>query len=605
MTEQQVYLGKITYKRGPDDFLYVTGLVSDDTLDLDQQRCDPDWLDVEVPKWAKIGNVRLMHTATAVGKATEIEKSGTGWNSTIKVTNAQTATDIEEGVLTGLSVGIKNPIVEKSMLAPKGVITGGSIVEVSLVDRPANPSCSIVMAKMVDGTKDWEGKSVDVNDSNHPDLIATELAATEGLEPGKDDQVLPCHACAGTGKTSEVPGETCARCGGNGEEPIDAVDNDVQHSDATGYDANDNIDRQKAATAECETCDGDGKIRDGNMDCPDCKGTGKVKKFVDSDYWTDSELTAFKGLTTNLEKRDFSDKERKSLAKTGDALPDGSFPIKTVSDLKNAIRAIGRAKDPAKAKAHIKSKAKELGQTALIPDNWKGQFPDDSFLGKLKVACSPLADAIAKAADPGTYVHAPADISAVIGQICDLAIAELNEMKNGEDEIWDVGILMSAISYIAMWANHEANAGETAPPFNQEDDDMSNVFVGFGANPDLLKAASAEGATQEDKDAARADLLKVLGVDDVIAKAEETSSTLQKSVETLEARLNEISEFALPTDVAVRQTQDQRRTATARDTISSKAAQIRAQAEAWTGDAAFKTSLFEEADRLEASARAL
>lgn len=71
-------------------------------------------------------------------------------------------------------------------------------------------------------------------------------------------------------------------------------------------------------------------------------------------------------------KREFSDDKRKELANSGAALPDGSFPIENGSDLENAIRAIGRAKDPAKAKAHIKSRAKALGMTDKIPDDWEG-----------------------------------------------------------------------------------------------------------------------------------------------------------------------------------------------------------------------------------------
>lgn len=72
-----------------------------------------------------------------------------------------------------------------------------------------------------------------------------------------------------------------------------------------------------------------------------------------------------------IQERDFSDKKRESLAKSGKALPDGSFPIENEKDLKNAIQAIGRAKDPAKAKAHIKARAKALGCTDCIPDTWE------------------------------------------------------------------------------------------------------------------------------------------------------------------------------------------------------------------------------------------
>ena len=69
-------------------------------------------------------------------------------------------------------------------------------------------------------------------------------------------------------------------------------------------------------------------------------------------------------------KRDFSDKERKTLAASGKALPDGSFPIENEEDLHNAIQAIGRAKDPAKAKAHIRTRAAAMGATGALPDSW-------------------------------------------------------------------------------------------------------------------------------------------------------------------------------------------------------------------------------------------
>jgi len=72
-----------------------------------------------------------------------------------------------------------------------------------------------------------------------------------------------------------------------------------------------------------------------------------------------------------IEARDFSDKERSKLAKKGEALPDGSFPIKNVSDLENALRSIGRAKDYAAARRHIIKRAKALKATKKLPPDWK------------------------------------------------------------------------------------------------------------------------------------------------------------------------------------------------------------------------------------------
>jgi hypothetical protein len=75
--------------------------------------------------------------------------------------------------------------------------------------------------------------------------------------------------------------------------------------------------------------------------------------------------------TEELNEREFSEKKRKELAKEGEAMKDGSFPIANVQDLKNAIKAHGRAKNPAAAKAHIKKRAKALGKSDLIPAEWK------------------------------------------------------------------------------------------------------------------------------------------------------------------------------------------------------------------------------------------
>lgn len=74
-----------------------------------------------------------------------------------------------------------------------------------------------------------------------------------------------------------------------------------------------------------------------------------------------------------MEKADFTEKERKSLAKKKEALPDGSFPIRNTSDLKNAIRLAGNAKNPERARRWIKKRAKSLGAESMIPDTWKAQ----------------------------------------------------------------------------------------------------------------------------------------------------------------------------------------------------------------------------------------
>ena len=153
MTDEikSIYLGNLTAKRGKDGFMYVKGLASDDTLDLDQQICDPEWLKSALPDWFALGNIREMHQSKAIGKATEMEQTGSGFVVTAKIVDEQAAKMVEEGIYTGFSIGIKNARVIKDNKAPGGRICSGSVVELSLVDRPANPSCVIEIAKSVDG----------------------------------------------------------------------------------------------------------------------------------------------------------------------------------------------------------------------------------------------------------------------------------------------------------------------------------------------------------------------------------------------------------------------------------------------------------------------
>ena len=71
-----------------------------------------------------------------------------------------------------------------------------------------------------------------------------------------------------------------------------------------------------------------------------------------------------------LFERKFSASERKQLADKGKAEKDGSFPIKNVTDLKNAIKAFGLSKDKAKTKRWIKKRAKELKAEKYLPASW-------------------------------------------------------------------------------------------------------------------------------------------------------------------------------------------------------------------------------------------
>jgi hypothetical protein len=69
-------------------------------------------------------------------------------------------------------------------------------------------------------------------------------------------------------------------------------------------------------------------------------------------------------------KRAFSDEQREDLAKEGKAMKDGSYPIDSEQDLRNAVQAYGRASNKPATKAHIMKRAYDMGLQEVIPPNW-------------------------------------------------------------------------------------------------------------------------------------------------------------------------------------------------------------------------------------------
>ena len=334
-----IYLGDLTVKRGEDGYLRVKGLATDDTLDLDEQICDPAWLAKAMPAWMEIGNIREMHQSKAVGKAMEMTTDGTGFVVEAKVVDKEAAMKVEEGIYTGFSVGIKGARVVKDANAPGGRIVGGQIVEVSLVDRPANPSAVIEIAKSVDGEL-VKGEAVDETKFASGTDINTD-AVTSGVPVIANENA--------DDKPRDAWYQPCSQCGGSGHKS--------------------NVDANALTEIRCERCNGSGQEPEGEHE--------QIQQDSPSNPAISDDINhEIKGAEGELEKKDYSDKERSDMADAGQALPDGSFPIKTKKDLKNAIQSIGRAKDPAKAKAHIKARAVALGQADLIPDSWKAFEPD-------------------------------------------------------------------------------------------------------------------------------------------------------------------------------------------------------------------------------------
>ena len=146
------YASILKYDENDDGTLMVYGNATDDSLDLDQQICDPAWLEKAMPDWfTSGGNIREMHGPNAAGVAKEYENKNGKHIIGVHVVDPLAVKKVKTQVYRGFSVGIKAPRVVRDNKAANGRIIDGSIIEVSLVDRPANPNAKLILAKSVDG----------------------------------------------------------------------------------------------------------------------------------------------------------------------------------------------------------------------------------------------------------------------------------------------------------------------------------------------------------------------------------------------------------------------------------------------------------------------
>jgi hypothetical protein len=106
---------------------------------------------------------------------------------------------VETGVLKGFSVGIRGPRVVKDDKAAGGRIVDGEIVEVSLVDRPANPVCTLSLAKSVDGKMTPVEELIEKAD----EMTSEESTSSEVSAPPKESEV----SAPPKEEESSVPGE--------------------------------------------------------------------------------------------------------------------------------------------------------------------------------------------------------------------------------------------------------------------------------------------------------------------------------------------------------------------------------------------------------------
>ena len=306
------YAADIT-KKDPKNRI-VEGFVSSGRRDTGGHIIDPAWLKSALPPWmASYGNIREQHDPKrAAGRAKSVDLTTTpGPHLSTKIVDPLAWEKCEEGVYNGFSVGIKNPKIVRDAEAPNGRIVGGDLIEISLVDRPANEDARFTLLKAL-GANEWKdaqsGAVVEWAPLPVPDVAKCDLDGCDcTCKPGAPDPDCDCQ---------------CAMC---------------QAARASvGMDADGDFDGDKAASA------------------------------------------AENALLPDVMKRDFSAEERKALAAKGHALPDGSYPIPDKDALGRALTlARSGHGNVAAAKRLIKRRAKALGATDMLPEDWGGPSDDD------------------------------------------------------------------------------------------------------------------------------------------------------------------------------------------------------------------------------------
>ncbi|MGW7001423.1 hypothetical protein ACWGCW_01000 [Streptomyces sp. NPDC054933] len=333
------------FEEDSDGNLVVYGKATDGSVDTDEQIVDPEWSGKALQTWMESGpNVRVQHNPArdpaGRGLKVELNRDGDGahWVKSLVVEPVAQRL-VKHGVLRAYSVGISRPVVERDVTgkARGGVIKGGELFELSLVDRPANRSCSISLVKAEGATGDWsEGDLLDA------------LAKAEA-----DDNVV-------------TKAEDAAAPAGDAEPEADDVAKSADPFKLWQRD------RQEWLAGE--------PARGGAVD-----GTEYLAKRAAWQKWqADGEESGFgeDGYPLWLAKRDMDPNvgggtDRDKIAAEDFAGKNRSFPIVTPKDVADAAQSIGRAGDdnypPEKLKANIIAIAKRKGPQfeAKLPDAWK------------------------------------------------------------------------------------------------------------------------------------------------------------------------------------------------------------------------------------------
>ena len=132
-----------------DGTLIVSGVASSESVDSDGEVIEAQAIKAAIPDYMKFGAVREMHQPSAAGTALSIDTDDQGvTHFEAHVVDPLAVKKVEAGVYKGFSIGGKALARAKD---DKKRITKLKLIEVSLVDRPANPDAVIQLVKFDGG----------------------------------------------------------------------------------------------------------------------------------------------------------------------------------------------------------------------------------------------------------------------------------------------------------------------------------------------------------------------------------------------------------------------------------------------------------------------
>lgn len=325
----------------------VWGYASTPSLDLQGERVDIKAIKAALPDYMAWGNIREMHQPSAVGVAKEANVDDKGLFVGSKIVDDDAWKKCLEGVYKGYSIGGER-------ISKQGdTITELKLLEISLVDRPANPDCRIEVAKAA-GPLTAEDKAA------APIAVEAVAAPVEKTTAVEGEPVFTKQEVGFLGRIMSKLSAPFAKTGAAHDgfslpaaaewrpDPLDPAGGaHAENARPLGQDGGHGGDTTVAPA---------GRSDDG--------GPGLVE-LMDEKKDADS----------------FSDKERDKLAEHGLAMrggaEHGSYPIRNRADLERAIHAFGRAKNKAKVRAWIIHRAHELKATDLLPPDWPGSTKEE------------------------------------------------------------------------------------------------------------------------------------------------------------------------------------------------------------------------------------